>query len=47
MIKYNRAILIDKKLVSSINQVLVDKLSTRSFGYQPTIDKPSFLSTNC
>jgi hypothetical protein len=38
---------IDKKLLSTINKILIDKLSIRSFCYEPTVDKTSFLSTNC
>jgi hypothetical protein len=37
---------IDKKLLSTINKIPVDKLSIRSFCYWPTVDKTSFLSTN-
>ena len=39
---------IDKKLLSTINKISIDKLSIRSFCYQQTVDKSSrFLSTNC
>jgi hypothetical protein len=38
---------IDKKMLSTINKILIDKISTRSFCYQPTVDKDFFLSTNC
>ena len=33
---------IDKELLSTINKILLDKLSIRSFCYQPTVHKTSF-----
>ncbi len=40
---------IDKKMLSTLNNILIHKISIRSFCYQPTVEKSvtSFLSTNC
>ncbi len=37
---------IDKKMFSTINKILIHKLSIRSFGYQFITDKPTLLSIN-
>jgi len=35
---------IHKKLLSTINKILIDNISIRTFCYQPTVDKTIFLS---
>jgi hypothetical protein len=35
------------RLLSTINKILIDDLSIWSFCCQATVDKTSFLSTNC